>query len=172
MSIQLNIEIVPLEEVPDEKDEKVEQADPPHVLVVDDERVIADTLSIILSRNGFSVMTAYDGQRALELARLVSPQLLISDVAMPGMNGVELATAIKRSNPQCKILLFSGHASTMDLLARARLAGHHFHLLSKPVHPSDMLRRVSECLGSPAAMPPAAASRLRRGIALDRSTVH
>jgi CheY-like chemotaxis protein len=91
---------------------------------------------------------------------------------MPGMNGVELATAIKRSNPQCKILLFSGHASTMDLLARARLAGHHFHLLSKPIHPNDMLRRVSEFLGSSATMPPPQpASRLRWGIALDRSLV-
>jgi len=119
----------------------------PVVLVVDDERVIADTLSTILERNGFVVMTAYDGISALEIAAQVPPKLLISDVMMPRMNGIDLAVAIRHSAPDCKVILFSGQASTADLLAAARLAGHDFVTLTKPVHPSEMLARVSEDFG-------------------------
>ena len=118
----------------------------PVVLIVDDERVIADTLSIILSRSGFSTMTAYDGESALELARAVHPDLLISEVAMPAMTGVELAIAVTETVPGCKVLLFSGQATTVDLLEKARHRGHDFTILTKPVHPTEMLRRISECL--------------------------
>src|SRR5258708_33754055 len=96
------------------------------VLIVDDERVIADTLSIILSKSGFSTMTAYDGEGALELARAVHPDLLISDVVMPEMTGVELAIAVTETVPGCKVLLFSGQAATVQRLAKARQAGRDF----------------------------------------------
>ncbi|WP_433969523.1 response regulator [Tunturiibacter gelidiferens] len=116
------------------------------MLIVDDEQIIADTLSIILSRSGFFTITAYDGLQALEIARSARPDLVISDVMMPGMTGVELAIAITQSIPTCKILLFSGQAATADLLVHARNAGHNFTTLTKPVHPTDMLQRVAECL--------------------------
>jgi DNA-binding NtrC family response regulator len=118
----------------------------PVVFIVDDERVIADTLSIILSKSGFSTMTAYDGESALELARAVHPDLLISDVVMPEMTGVDLAIAVTETVPGCKVLLFSGQAAIVDLLEKARRRGHDFTILTKPVHPTDMLRRISECL--------------------------
>jgi DNA-binding response OmpR family regulator len=120
--------------------------DPPVVLVVDDERVIADTLSAILTKHGFAVMTAYSAKTALELANVTRPDLLISDVAMPEMNGIELAIAMVHSIPDCKILLFSGQASTADLLETARHAGHTFTLILKPIHPTDLLNRISEFL--------------------------
>jgi DNA-binding response OmpR family regulator len=119
----------------------------PVVLVVDDERVIADTLSMILEKKGFAAMTAYDGVSALEIAAQVRPKLLISDVAMPLMNGIDLAIAIRQAVPDCEVILFSGQASTADLLASARIAGHDFVTLTKPVHPSEMLARASACLG-------------------------
>jgi CheY-like chemotaxis protein len=144
MSTSLNFEVVPLARVPWNK--PAVQRDPPVVLVVDDERVIADTLSAILSKHGFAVMTAYDGTTALALARLTPPDLLISDVAMPEMNGIELAIAMVQSLPDCKVLLFSGQASTVDLLERARHAGHTFTLILKPIHPTDLLNRISEFL--------------------------
>jgi DNA-binding response OmpR family regulator len=118
----------------------------PVVLVVDDERIIADTVSLIFSHNGFAVMTAYDGASALELAAVIPPELLITDVVMPGMTGIELAIAIKQTVPDCEILIFSGQASTMDLLAVARLSGHDFTALSKPVHPTIMLAEASKRL--------------------------
>lgn len=149
MSPEPTFQVVPIGEVPLSHSEQPEL---PVVLVVDDERVIADTLSTILSKNGFAPITAYDGKTALELAAIIPPDLLLTDVAMPGMTGVDLAIAIAGSIPDCKILLFSGQASTVDLLDRARHEGHHFNLLSKPVHPTDMLKRISECLATPPAI--------------------
>jgi len=148
MSPDLKFQIIPLSQVPVMPIDKFVPSAGKNertVLVVDDERVIADTLSVILSRSGFSVMTAYDGESALELARAVAPDLLLSDVMMgPGMNGTELAIQVVRDQPGCKVLLFSGHAATADLLAHAREAGHDFTLLTKPVHPADLLARIAD----------------------------
>jgi CheY-like chemotaxis protein len=127
----------------------------PVVLVVDDESVIADTLAEILSRSGYTGIAEYDGDSALETALLTPPEMLITDVVLPGMTGIELAISVRRIFPDCKIILFSGQASTADLLASARADGHHFTLLNKPLHPQDLLLRVSEGLKSnrPVAAP-------------------
>jgi CheY-like chemotaxis protein len=146
MSPKLKFEVIPVAEVPQEGAGVLPKKSQPVVLVVDDEKVIADTLSIILSKSGFTTMTAYDGLKALELAKGLTPDLLISDVMMPGMTGIELAITVTHIIPACKVLLFSGQAATVDLLEKARQAGHNFTTLSKPVHPTDMLRRISECL--------------------------
>jgi CheY-like chemotaxis protein len=151
MSPKLRFEIVPVSDIPLSDHITHTENHRPVILVVDDERVIADTLTVILSRSGFTVMTAYDGRSALELARAVAPQLLLSDVVMGSdMDGTELAIQVVREIPDCKVLLFSGHASTMDLLDKARDAGHNFTLLTKPVHPADLLRRISESFTAPA----------------------
>jgi DNA-binding NtrC family response regulator len=164
MASKLKFEVVPLAEVAKEDVDVLPERHRPVVLVVDDEQVIADTLSIILSKSGFSTVTAYDGVRALELARSVRPQLLISDVVMPGMTGVNLAIAVTKIVPECKILLFSGQAATVDLLEEARRAGYDFTTLVKPVHPTDMLRRVSDCLATEdASSGPAKGSPARDG---------
>lgn len=146
MATKSNFQVVPLAEVPKDEVDFYTSNRRPVVLIVDDERVIADTLSIILKKNGFATLTVYDGKAALELAKSELPDLLISDVVMPGMSGIELAISLSQNVPECKILLFSGQAATVDLLAKARTMGHNFTTLTKPVHPKDMLRRVSECL--------------------------
>ena len=142
----LKYEVVSLEEIPWNDSITFPQERESVVLVVDDERVIADTLSLILSKSGYNVLTAYDGKTALEIARSVPPALLITDVVMPGMTGIELAIMLVEVIPDCKVLLFSGQAATVDLLAAARDIGHEFAILTKPVHPTDMLRRVKERL--------------------------
>lgn len=114
------------------------------VLVVDDEKVIADTLAIILNQNGYEASAVYTGTAAVERARTTHPDLVISDVIMSDMNGIEAAIAIRRFLPQCKILLFSGQAATADLLESARVRGHEFEILAKPVHPQDLLDRIRE----------------------------
>ena len=146
MSPKTSFPSVPLKEVAKEDVVILPAKEPPVVLIVDDEKVIADTLSIILTHAGFITMTAYDGVTALRMANEIIPALVISDVVMPGISGVELAIMLKQSIPDIKILLFSGQASTVDLLEKARQSGHHFTALTKPVHPTDMLRRISECL--------------------------
>jgi CheY-like chemotaxis protein len=114
----------------------------PRVFVVDDEHVIASTLATILELHGYSATSFTSPLAALAAARSGAPDLLISDVAMPGLSGVELAIQMKAQYPECKILLFSGQAATQDLLEDARNQGHSFQLLQKPVHPSVMLARI------------------------------
>lgn len=118
----------------------------PVVMIVDDESSIADTLAEILSRSGYAAVAAYDADSALETALLNPPEMLITDVVLPGTNGIDLAIHMRRIFPDCKIILFSGQASTADLLAAANREGHQFVLLSKPVHPTDLLARISESL--------------------------
>jgi DNA-binding NtrC family response regulator len=120
-------------------------ADRPMVMVVDDEPLVADTLAMILTRAGYHAVRAYDGRSALEIASVQMPDLLITDVAMPLMNGVELAVSMVSMVPDCKVVLFSGHARSADLV-RAYDAGHHFPLMSKPMHPTEVLAQVSRSL--------------------------
>ena len=153
MSPKFSFPVVPLEEVAREDVVALPIKAAPVVLIVDDERIIADTLSIILTHAGFITMTAYDGITALQMASSVAPALLISDVVMPGMTGVELAILLTQSMPDLKVLLFSGQASTVDLLEKARRSGHNFTALTKPIHPTDMLKRISECLAFRTSIP-------------------
>jgi len=114
----------------------------PKVLVVDDEQVIADTLAKILDLNGYDASAVYSGTAAVESARALQPDLVISDVIMQDMNGIEAAINIRGFLPSCKILLFSGQAATADLLENARAQGHEFEILAKPVHPADLLAKL------------------------------
>jgi DNA-binding response OmpR family regulator len=149
MAREMNFETVPVAELVLKGIRSQTDRPKPVVLVVDDEVVIADTLTAILGRNGMTAMTAYDGESALEIMRTIPPDLLLTDVAMPGMSGIDLAIATKQAIPGCKILLFSGQAVTVDLLADARDAGHDFTALEKPIHPTELLARISETLESP-----------------------
>ena len=114
----------------------------PRVLIADDERVIADTLAMILNQSGFQARVAYTGEQAVELAAEFAPEMLISDVIMGGLNGIDAAIRIREILPAIKILLFSGQAATADLLDKARQEGHEFEILAKPVHPTDLLAKL------------------------------
>lgn len=115
----------------------------PDVFVVDDEDVIASTLAMILRlQGGFHARSFTNPLEALEAARLEAPDLLISDVIMPQLSGIELAIQVRKGCPDCKILLFSGQAATADMLETARASGYDFDLLLKPVHPADLLARI------------------------------
>jgi CheY-like chemotaxis protein len=143
MSRTLNFDTVPVSELWS-RNLTTHQRFRPLILVVDDESVIADTLSMILSQSGYACIAAYDAESALEVVRVTPPQLLISDVVMPGLNGIDLGVAIKTMVPDCKVLLFSGQAGTVDLLGDPRYAGHNFVLLNKPVHPRELLSHISD----------------------------
>ncbi len=114
----------------------------PKVLVADDEPVIADTLAMILNQSGFEARAVYSGEKALELAESFQPEMLISDVIMGGVNGIDAAIRMRALLPGIKILLFSGQAATADLLEKARKDGYEFDILAKPVHPQDLLARL------------------------------
>jgi CheY-like chemotaxis protein len=96
----------------------------PRVLVADDEQVIANTLAIILNQAGFDARAVFSGEKAVEAIESFQPDMLISDVIMTGMTGIEAAIITRSRLPNCKILLFSGQAATADLLEKARMQGH------------------------------------------------
>lgn len=122
----------------------------PRIFIVDDAHTIASTLAVILTKHGYSARFFTQPIEALKASLLDSPDLLISDVAMPGLSGVDLAMQMKARHPRCKILLFSGQAATMDLLKDARNQGHDFHLPLKPVHPTDLLAEIGALGGKKA----------------------
>lgn len=112
------------------------------MFVVDDETIIATTLGIILTQSGYNARTFTNPVEALSAAVVEAPDLLVSDVMMPQMTGVDLALRLIVECPACKVLLFSGQAMTADLLEKARRGGRSFELLSKPVHPRDLLDAI------------------------------
>jgi CheY-like chemotaxis protein len=112
------------------------------VYVVDDEEVIAKTLAKILDMSGFSAIAFTNPLEALSASKTDEPDLLLSDVMMPQLSGIQLAIQLQQQVPKCKVLLFSGQAATADLLASARKDGHDFYLLPKPVHPADLLAAI------------------------------
>jgi CheY-like chemotaxis protein len=138
---------IPIAEVPLPAESAGAAPHRPIVLVVDDEPIIADTLTEILTRSGYAAMAAYDGEGALETAALVPPDLLIADDLSPQMSGIDLAIAVKSESPDCKIILLTGKQSA-DLLNSARIAVHQFSLLNKPIHPADLLSKVTGALDS------------------------
>jgi DNA-binding response OmpR family regulator len=114
----------------------------PRVVVADDEEVIANTLAMILNQAGFQARAVYSGESVLDILPDFRPDMLISDVIMQGITGIDTAIKVRSRLPSCKILLFSGQACTADLLEKARTEGHEFEILSKPVHPSELLARM------------------------------
>jgi CheY-like chemotaxis protein len=112
--------------------------------VVDDEGIIASTLELILISHGFDARSFVDPHDALSAAQSALPDLLFTDVMMPQMNGIELAVQLRRSCPNCRVLLSSGQPATSELLADAEAAGHHFEILAKPVHPKTLIEKIEE----------------------------
>ena len=122
------------------------------VLIVDDARLITDTLVTIFSQGGYESKGVYSAEQALLVMEDWLPALVIIDVLLPAMNGIDLAVRIKSQWPECHLSLFSGQAATGDLLETAMRNGHRFDVVAKPVHPSELLgmagRLLHEELGS------------------------
>lgn len=120
------------------------------VLVIDDEVDIADSLTDILILHGYDAVACHDGLSAIESARSQCPSIVVSDVIMPKLNGVDTAAAIHEFCPQVRVLLLSGQALTTDILEKARASGHEFEVLPKPIHPYLLLKKISLLMSDPA----------------------
>ncbi len=115
------------------------------VLIVDDERTLADTLALIVTRSGYESMAVYDGREAIEAAALFRPHAVISDVMMPGMNGIELARYFTENFAGCRVLLMTGHDSAGSLAEASLSCGLIVNILTKPVMPQTILAFVASC---------------------------
>lgn len=114
----------------------------PRILVVDDERLIADSLVLILQRKGFQTAVAYSGEDAVKAAAAHSPNVLITDILMGDKSGLEAAAEIRAFLPDCRILVFSGQPSLVDMLRDQQENGSPFEVLPKPVHPDFVVELI------------------------------
>lgn len=117
---------------------------PALVLVVNEEPVIAETLAAILNGRGFAAVAASSGDSALDIADLIPPDLLITDVTVADMSGFDLAIEVTRRVPDCGVILFCGPAPFTDNLGNRASHDSGFSLLLKPVHPAELLKQVFE----------------------------
>jgi DNA-binding NtrC family response regulator len=115
-------------------------ASPTRVLIVDDEISIPDGLSLILRARGHRARVAYSAEEAILISENFVPQALISDVVMPGMNGLDLAAYFDERYPACKVLLISGNAVGFGLIEESARRGHYHSILPKPIHPAQILQ--------------------------------
>ena len=114
----------------------------PKVLIADDEKLIADTLALILNQGGFDARAVYSCQKALEVAPAFQPDMLISDVLMADLNGVDAAIQIRRLLPDIRVFLLSGQTATADMISKSKAGDLGFEVLVKPVHPQELIRRL------------------------------
>ena len=116
------------------------------VLVVDDEFIIASTWAQILRMSGFETDWATSGEEAIWRARRKRPDVLLSDVLMRGISGIETAEEILKIHPECRVVLISGHAETVRSIAEDYPGKPDFEILSKPIHPLVLLERIRESI--------------------------
>lgn len=122
-----------------EEHKEIDGARKIRVIIIDDEPVIADTVVEILNGEGFEAMAVSTGASAIELTKAFDPDVVLSDVIMPGLNGIETGIRIREIAPNCRVILFSGQAATVDLLEEAREQGHRFDILAKPIRPEQLI---------------------------------
>lgn len=119
------------------------QAKAKTIFVIDDESSIADSLQEILNGHGYQALAFYSGRSAIEAARKQCPDFVLCDVVMPKLDGVDTVIAISKFCPRTRIVLFSGQATTSDILAKGRDKGFVFELLPKPIHPDRLLKKLA-----------------------------
>jgi DNA-binding NtrC family response regulator len=121
--------------------------DRPKLLVVDDERSIANTLAAIFQNKGYAVASRYCASDGIAAAKSMRPHLLVSDVMLPDLNGVQLGIQVRGVVPDCKVVLMSGDPNASALVRQARKRGHVLEFLEKPVDPEVLLEKVKNWLG-------------------------
>jgi CheY-like chemotaxis protein len=119
------------------------------ILVVDDERLVADTLSLIFRKHGFDAMAAYTVEEALSYARSFVPELLLCDITMPGRDGVDLMNEISRVLPDCRMMVLTGNYANLPRIREQTLhLVRPANILTKPCQPADLLREAGALLAS------------------------
>jgi CheY-like chemotaxis protein len=119
------------------------------ILVVEDEAVVLFTLELILRQHGYDVKGARDANQALLTAQTFHPEILLCDINLPDLDGIQVAIRVKETLPQCRVVLLSGEISSNDLLEEAKDQGYFFEVLAKPTDPQQLLKILSRPDGTP-----------------------
>jgi two-component system nitrogen regulation response regulator NtrX len=116
----------------------------PSILIVDDEPSILKSLSGLLSDEGFEVQTATNGYEALKIIDAESPDLVLLDIWMPGIDGIETLKEIKKNNPYIQVIIISGHG-TIETAVKATKLGA-FDLIEKPLSIDKVIVAINNAL--------------------------
>lgn len=117
------------------------------VLVVDDDPLVADTLCLIFQKRGYDCRASYSGNDALACAKDFPPELLLCDITMPTMDGLEVATSITKKLPGCRVLLLTGHYTNLTSAHQCiRSLKAPNHVMVKPVPPEELLQQAHTLL--------------------------
>ncbi|MGB9106513.1 MAG: response regulator [Terriglobales bacterium] len=111
----------------------------PKVLIVDDDRIVADSLVLVLQNNGFQASASYSAQHALSTADLQQPDVTVIEVVLPDLDGLRLARRIQVLSPRTHILLMSGHPDAAGLVETCE-----FEVLAKPMAPDKLIAKLGE----------------------------
>ena len=121
---------------------------PPRILVVDDETPIRTTMSALLQRRGYVVTTAASGEEALQLIHERPFDLLLLDLKMPGLSGIDVAERARERQPDAAIVILTGHGSLESALQSMHLGV--FDYMLKTASPQEVLQRVADALAKQA----------------------
>jgi DNA-binding NtrC family response regulator len=110
------------------------------VLVVDDEVAFANTLSQRLQMRDMIVRTAYDGEEALSMLKKEEPDVMVLDLRMPGMQGMDVLRETKKAYPLVQVIVLTGHGTDKDAEEARRLGG--FDFLNKPADIDHLERKI------------------------------
>jgi CheY-like chemotaxis protein len=127
---------------------------PKRILVVEDDANVRALMTRVLARRGFKVLDVADGRLALDVARTAPFDLVITDLVMPEIEGLETIRVLKREHPSVEILAISG-AYGGAFLHAAELLGARA-TLAKPFDPDTLVNAVERIVGSPFESPSAA----------------
>ena len=116
----------------------------PSVLIVDDEPSIVHSLSGLLSDDGYKVSTAFNGHDALKVIDSDSPDLVLLDIWMPGLDGIETLKEIKKYNPHVQVIIITGHG-TIETAVKATKLGA-FDLVEKPLSIDKVILTINNAL--------------------------
>jgi excisionase family DNA binding protein len=116
----------------------------PHVLVVDDEKVVRDVVRRLLEPESYRVATASDAEQGLDYVAQGPPDVVLLDLKMPGMNGVEFLRRLRKEHGDVPVLIITGYPSS-DLMRQAVQYGP-ITLLPKPLEQRQLLRSVRVAL--------------------------
>lgn len=132
--------------IPDFQDTKL-SVEPETVLVVDDDPVVRKYMSVVLQKAGYEVVTAENGEEALDVLAEHAVDTVVSDVIMPKMNGMEMYRALKKGWPELNVIFVSGYSA--DILNSEDLEKGNLRFLQKPVMKETLLRMVRDVLDGP-----------------------
>jgi len=118
------------------------------VLVVDDERALADLVGSYLTRDGFEVSMAEDGQQAIDQARQVDPEVMVLDLGLPLIDGVEVCRVV-RTFSDCYIVMLTARTEEIDKLIGLSVGADDY--LTKPFSPRELVARIHAMLRRPRA---------------------